>query len=197
LALAVKGSPVYGDHGFDGESVAWKLPGHITPAMIAEAKRVLPDAEAILAPTTREGMLRWIANLGLRCRSTPDPEQAKAQAVSYCEGFERAKIPGLAFTVNTLERAAATFKFFPAYAELRDFLMEQAGPQIRLARRLREVAEASPTPKDEGNGKAWKDMTESERTAFEAKLAAARAKMVIDPRPIGTISAAVLNKIGI
>jgi hypothetical protein len=154
------------------------MPSRITDAMIAEAKRVLPQAEAVLALTSREGMLKWVANLGLRCRSTPDAEAAKAQTMSYVQGFETAKVPGISFTQNTLERAASEFKFFPAYSELKDFLLRQAVNESRLVRRLKMIAEAQPTPKDEGKGKYWKDMTEAERSAFDSRVGAMINRMM-------------------
>lgn len=178
LALAVKGTPVYGENGFDADATTWSMPSRITEAMIAEAKRKLPEAEAACSPTTREGILRWIGNLGIRCRSTPDPEQAKTQAVSYAQGFEHAKIPGISFTHGTLEKAASRFTFFPAYAELRDFLLEQASPQLRLARRLKMIAEAKPTTPETKAGKTWQQMTQAERDAFDGKLSALTSKLL-------------------
>lgn len=146
--------------------------------MIAEAKAKLPEAEAICAMTTREGMLRWVGNLGIRCRSTPDPEQAKAQAVSYVQGLEHARIPGLAFTQGTLERAASHFTFFPAFAELRDFLDQQAAPDTRMVRRLKMIAEAKPRAESGGNGKRWSEMTQAEKDALDGKLSAVKDKLV-------------------
>src|SRR5689334_19124743 len=76
LLAAVSDTPTYGDSGFDLSGSTWSMPHRITQAMISEARRKLPEAEAACAMTSREGMLRWIAGLGIRCRSTPDPEQA-------------------------------------------------------------------------------------------------------------------------
>lgn len=100
----------------------WQPPA-INPAMQQHAAKVLENFTERFQPSQISSARRWLDSLGMFVvgKTTVDDLTARIEAYAGIA----CKYPRGCFTQSSLERAAEKFKFWPAYAEIRDFLEEE------------------------------------------------------------------------
>jgi hypothetical protein len=150
------------------DSYAWQPPENPTPALIDEAKRAALQTEKALQPAPSGMKIQWLVQLGVLTLGKLSAEEAKVKIQAYVRDLAH---PPLAFTDETRIAAARRFKFFPAFAELVDFLDECCAPQRERLRRLRRLGAAIPPKPEAERGKRYSDMTDEEKRAFDQAMA--------------------------
>lgn len=178
-AIADKADGVIGDNGFDLRPVAWKPPAVVTPAMQREARGLLPAIEAQLTPADQPEVERWLATLGaLTARRDMAVQDAQIRLRAYASLMT---VPAGCLTREVLARAGRKFTWFPAYAEVAEFIEAEADKLRSRKRRLQRIAEHVTAPTHaEPKPRRWADLTDEERAEANAKLAALKAKNPMD-----------------
>lgn len=138
--------PSYGEHGFDTKPGHWSPPAIVDEATRLAARAALAGHDALLeTKATRRQATEWALSLmtltGGRQVSADD---AKAKALAFAEML--IDYPAALLTRASLQEAAGAFKFFPAYAELAEFLDRSLRRLQREQKRLLVLA-AIPRPK--------------------------------------------------
>lgn len=174
----------------------WSPPKSVTDAIKREARGALAQAEAELEPPDMDGRQKWLVMLGT-LTATPGgmtAEQAGAKLAAYSEMLGH---PRAAFTKGSVKRAGAKFKWFPSFAEINEFLDDEAGPYFRMVERLRALANAPlriapPRKQTEAERLAMGDKLGGLRRDFEAKTEAERAERrrqgQTEAQPISAVS---------
>lgn len=135
----------YTDDGYGGELVEepWRLPA-APPEVRAEAGRVLRILEPQTARADKGIVAKWLGSLGVLCAGQMSAADAKAKLGAYSALLD---YPAGCFTEASLRDAATRFKWFPAFAEVAEFLDEVAKPIRQKADRLAKIAGAPDEPK--------------------------------------------------
>jgi len=140
LTAAVKGRTMTTGLSRDGElgySNTWKLPV-ITEEIQAQASIALAQVEG--APdATDADKAKWIGSLLTLCTGRKEIGDVKAKIIAYSAMME---YPAFVFTKSSLAEAASKFTWFPAYAELVEFLDSAVSEHRTLIRRLTSILDA-------------------------------------------------------
>lgn len=143
-------------------------------AVVAEAKRILPDLERAMEPMPNDRLGvevdRFIDMLNAAV-ANPQDEQAlqmrKMAVAMACEGM-----PAIVWTPDTLRLAVRRFKFFPAAAEFVEFMEDQLVPLRSRLAGVRMVSRC--TPREEP---IREPKTPEAREAVRKKAAEATARL--------------------
>lgn len=168
-----------------GEPTAeWQRPAIVSAPLRNQAAAALAKWPERYAPADMGRKLEWLVRLGLLVAGSFTPADAKAKAEAMAEALEH---PVCCFGDHALKRAAAQFKFWPSFAELKEALDAELYRQKTFEARLHALLRPNPAleaPKV--RGKMWADMTEEERAAHDKRIADLRAELSKpDPMPAG------------
>ena len=140
LVTAVKGRTKTTGLSRDGElaySNTWKLPV-ITEEIQAQASIALAQMEDTPDATDAD-KAKWVGSLMTLCTGRKEVGDVKAKIVGYSAMIE---YPEFVFTKSSLARAATKFTWFPAYAELVEFLDSEVSEYRTIIRRLTSIVDA-------------------------------------------------------
>jgi hypothetical protein len=116
----------------------WKPPANITNSDREHARSLVAQAEAVCQPAPPDAVRKWISTVGALVAGNMSVEDARAKLSAYTKLLE---IPlGVVGDDDSLKRAGRRFKWFPAYAELAEFVDQERSRLDRLATRLRIIA---------------------------------------------------------
>ncbi|QDO99094.1 hypothetical protein FNB15_18265 [Ferrovibrio terrae] len=101
----------------------WLQPTAPSPAMLAQARAILADFPARLAPAEPAAVRKWLISLGALCAGRMPLDEAERRVAAYVALIEQ---PAGVFTKNSLARVAGAFQWFPAFAELKPALDAEA-----------------------------------------------------------------------
>lgn len=166
--------------------VPWTLPATITPAMIAEARRHLPNAEAEAKPPARDKIREWLGMLGVLCAGKMSADDARTKMIAYSEFLDH---PAAVFTKETVQRASREFRKygFPSHGNIAAFLDREARPILDRLHRLERLAKATPTEQPKPRGPSYQELPPDERAKVDKAVAEAKAKLAepsrYDPKP--------------
>jgi hypothetical protein len=144
----------------------WVAPSSVDAQVKAEARAKLPNVLRLAADAELDTIRKWLASLGVMCAGQMSATDAKAKMAVLAPML---KHPGSSFTEDTLREAARKFKWFPSFAEVDEFLDKKSRPIKALSYRLQRII-AAPERKPQNNTKAWRDMTQEERDAFDQMM---------------------------
>jgi hypothetical protein len=173
-AIADQSTGVIADSGFDVRPAAWKPPAVVTEDMRNEARSLLPAIDAQLAAAPQPDVELWLATLGaLTARRDQAMQDVQIRLRAYASMMT---VPAGCLTQEVLARAGRKFTWFPAYAEVAEFIEAEAAKLRAKKRRLERIAEAKAAgPRAEPKPRRWADLTDDERAAADAKLAQLKA----------------------
>lgn len=140
LSAAVKGRTVATGLNVDADLAfreTWALPA-VTEDLKAQAAVALANLEGVKAASVDDKQ-KWVAALLRLCTGRKEPGDIEAKVVAYSAMLD---YPSFAFTKTTLGKAAARFVWFPAFAELTQFLDSEVSEYRTLIRRLSSIADA-------------------------------------------------------
>ncbi len=126
-----------GEHGGEPKALSWHPPALVSAALRAEAKAALTAAKAALEPPARATVGKWLAGLGMLAAGKTDAATASAKLAAYARFLDH---PAACFTEASLKAAARRFKWFPSFAEIAQFLDEEARPWRDRHSRLDRLA---------------------------------------------------------
>ncbi len=157
---------------------AWAPPKSVTEEIKREARRALAEAEKALEPPNMDARRKWLAAVGTLCAGKMSASDAESKLAAYAELLGH---PRAVFTRGSLKRAGARFRWFPSFAEINEFLDDEAGPYFRFVQRLRTIANsplrlAPQRPQTGAERLAMGHKLEDMRRGFEAMSDADRAK---------------------
>ncbi|MTJ81748.1 MAG: hypothetical protein F8N37_12120 [Telmatospirillum sp.] len=127
-----------GLHGYETMPGRWKLPETVPTQARDDAMAHLPIAQAACAPAEPDQAKKWLGMLGTIVAGNMPAAEAQMRLKAYV-GLMR--IPAGMVNREVLDRAGRRFKFFPAYAELAEFVDAERAKLEERARRLRLIAE--------------------------------------------------------
>lgn len=122
----------------------WQPPA-ITPAMQQQAAAVLVNFTDRFIPAQISSARRWLDSLGMFVVGKTTVEDLSARIEAYA-GIA-CKYPRGVFTKSSLERAAEKFKFWPSYAEIREFLDDEKKRIYLDQHRLQVIVNHQPRQK--------------------------------------------------
>ena len=115
---------------------------------IEEAQRALAFMEPLGHPLPHERVVvevrRLLQLVNSAVANPQDPKALEMRVASYAMAVE--DLPRAVFARETVKAALGRFKFFPAAAELKEFLAEREREVRALQASLRQVASAIPEP---------------------------------------------------
>lgn len=125
-ALETPRIPVFGPDGqSDFRETGW-TPLKLSAEARRDADRHLDMLTDLSTPVAPDLAAHWLFKLGVLTSSgRMTPQEAAMKLDAYPGMLARKPYPAACFTPETLEKAASTFRFFPTYAELTDFLDQQ------------------------------------------------------------------------
>lgn len=115
----------------------WTSQTPITQRQRETAAGWLRAHQAMINPPPSRSIEDWLVALGLQCASQMPGDEARMRAAAYVSTF--AERPSYWFTKGTLRAAAEHFKWFPAVAEIVEFLKkatQDKAAQVEGARRI-------------------------------------------------------------
>jgi len=145
----------------------------MTDEIKAEAARLAGLVEESLQRAPIALVSKWLARLGMLTASKDDTAAGvRVKVAAYADMLEQ---PAWCFTAETLKRAAAEFKWFPAFAEVKQFLDRQCEAERRFLTMLRR-AERFEVEKPKAP-RATPEEIEKIRQAHELYTAAPRRRL--------------------
>lgn len=142
-------------------------------AVIAEAKRILPELERALDPMPADRLRAEIDRfLDMLNASVVNPQEQDALDMRK-SALEIALdgTPAIVWTPDTMRAAQRRFKFFPSVAELADLIEERLAPARDKVAHVRIVSRQEPREPERPRP------TEAEREAVAAMMAKRRAEV--------------------
>lgn len=121
----------------------WTPPTVIPPELRREAADALPGLLAWMQPADDAGVRQWLGDLGVLVAGNLGADEARAKLVAFTSLLTD-DYPRAAFTKRTLAAAARRFKFFPAFAELCDFLDDTKAELRTKVDRVQALAKPAP-----------------------------------------------------
>jgi hypothetical protein len=146
----------------------WTAPVEITPQLRDEAEAGLRSLRVAMQPPPAPTMRKWLATLGTLTAGKVDAEDAATRIDAFVGMLD---YPAQCFTKRTLDAAARRFRWFPSFAELAEFLDEQAAPLRTLADRLEQLlqvpATALPGPAKDKAAPLYRDLTPEQQAEHD------------------------------
>ncbi len=125
--------------------------GRRVPALSNEmrdwARTCVTEMDRRAAPANVRTVRTWLVPVSIAVRNPPHPEDVAAFSgllTAVCSD-----LPGWAFNHRTQRDAVLKFQFWPAIADIRKLLEEEALPMTETARALRELVKAEADHLDE------------------------------------------------
>lgn len=107
----------------EGSGGQWLPPANPSPTMLAQARAILTDFPARLAPAEPAAVRKWLIALGALCAGRMPLDEAERRVAAYTELIDQ---PAGVFTKSSLARIAGQFTWFPGFAELKPPLDAEA-----------------------------------------------------------------------
>lgn len=146
------------------EVIGWDIPTTITQSLIDDAAKHLPAWREFMKPCEKGIVGEWLARLGVMCggpKMTVD--EAREKIAIYAVGLN---FPAFCFSEKNLYKAAESFKWFPTFSELSDWLERIAREATATLGRLEMLAGATPSkPKEPEIVRRVEDATPEQRAA--------------------------------
>jgi len=163
----------------------WIPPAAVTAEMREDAVNTLRRLEIAMVPATEDTIRKWLAALGNLCAARHGAAEAKQAIATYAAMLDH---PASCFTRDTLRAAARRFKFWPAFAEVAEFLDGQVASQRALRGRLEALTRApvtdAPPPASAAPAPAYRDLDAERQAEHDRMMATWRADMAAaDQRP--------------
>jgi hypothetical protein len=102
------------------------------------ARKALPALTATMRRASDGTVKKWLASLGVLTAGKVGAADARAKITAYAAMLEH---PEMCFTKSSLKTAARTFKWFPSYSEVAEFLDRECREERAALRRLKRIAE--------------------------------------------------------
>ncbi|MBS4048141.1 MAG: hypothetical protein KG075_17480 [Alphaproteobacteria bacterium] len=115
----------------------WIAPRVITSAMQQQALAILADYPSRLAPAEMDGKRRWLASIAVASAGKMSSSEAEKRLALYADLLDH---EAGCFTKSSLARAAAKFKWFPSFAEVKEELDAERRRLYVEADRLKRMA---------------------------------------------------------
>lgn len=164
------------------EQEDWTKPTDLTAEMIRQARRSLPHAESLLRPVDRDILKAWMVNLGILCAGQMTAGDAKVKIAAYLPLMDIP--PASIVTKRTLADAGNLFKWFPSFAEINQFFRERSFPMVRLAARLKQLADTTPQIEHQP-GSDWNSLTPEQKAEIDRKLKEAKRALDVAAKALG------------
>lgn len=160
----------------------WSPPASVTPDMRDDALATLRRLDVAMAPSPIETTRKWLAALGNLVASRHGASEAQQAVRTYAAMLD---YPASCFTRDTLRAAARQFKFWPAFAELAEFLDALVADQRALRDRLEAlcrlpVSDAPPATKADP-ARSYRDLGAEQQAEHERLMANYRASLAAGP----------------
>lgn len=107
----------------EGGGGQWLPPANPSQTMLAQARAILADFPARLAPAEPAAVRKWLISLGALCAGRMPLDEAERRVAAYTEMIDH---PAGCFTKGSLARIAGQFTWFPGFAELKPALDAEA-----------------------------------------------------------------------
>ncbi len=151
----------------------------VSGAVVAEARRILPDLERAMEPCP-DDMVRvyaeqFVEMIAASVANIPDEKTINLRIAALCMGC--AGLPEMAFSQDALRACITKFKFFPSVHEIMEVLTEQLAPMRERIARTRVISRTTPrediperrAPTDEER-RAVAEQMEAERSRRAAQI---------------------------
>lgn len=153
--------------------------GGFTDRNRTEAEQVLPLYEALCRPAGPAMVYEWLTDVALSVRNPPSEEDFEQRVRLVTEACE--KLPALAWSPETRRAAMREWKFWPAVADVSDFLKQQpeVAKLLRTRDALRTIATSTPAkpPAPEASAAPDPEQREQILAKFHADLRRAKAEV--------------------
>lgn len=138
-----------------------------TAAARAEARGLLGLFAPLMAPVSREVLRDWLLPLTLAVRNPPSPDGLDARLLAI--GTACDDLPAAAFSARTSKLAVQKFLFWPAAADIYEFLRADCAGMLDRVNAVQDIAFA---PTQDAVAKSEDPPTiEEDRTASVAEVA--------------------------
>jgi hypothetical protein len=148
--------------------------GGLAPRDRRHAEAAADRLRRMLAPVVdTRSLLVWLERIAQGVGNAPPDGEWEARCRAMYSGLDQA--PDMAFRSETVAAALRRFRFWPAVAEVHEFVEEVVGPHRRLLRRLEAILRA---PGPQGGGDERPPRTPEEIAHVRALAAANRERVL-------------------
>lgn len=183
-ACEPKTHAIYPENGGGMDFVrVWQPPMSVTPDMREDALNTLRRLDVAMTVATEDLVRKWLTVLGNLVASRHGADEAHQAVRSYATMLD---YPCSCFTRDTLRDAAKRFKFWPAFAELAEFLDALVADQRALRDRLEALCRVplsdAPPPANDALAPLYRDLDAERQAEHDRLMAGFRARMAEGPR---------------
>lgn len=137
-----------------------------TPALVAQAKAVLADYGKRMEPAGHDAKQQWLEQLGVLCAGRMTADEARLKTTGYASLLDH---EAGCFTRSSLKLLASKFSWFPSFAEVKAEL-DQVRRRLHQDRHRLRLLAAGDKPKEGEGERRWRDLTDAEREAHQARM---------------------------